>query len=214
MALPGLLIEYLVVGAMALLWLFPMMEVPFQAAAPLTQAVMITPVVYVLGMFIDALAYMITSKFPIKKYSLKALLKGYVLRKDEFENVRKNAGNIFLGESGASSKGLISVYTKKPELVSELNSRSSRDRIARGAFVNILLLWITSKLLGPTEVDFLDSIAHSNWMIISIFSLIVWGFLEIHSYSFELRIGEVLREGGSTEHDILENFPEAETYSS
>ena len=194
MALPGLLIEYLVVGAMALLWLFPVIGIPFQSSAPLAQAVLVIPVVYVLGMFIDAAAYIIVSKFPLRKYSLKSFIKSYVLRKEEFNGIVINSGNAFLAKAGGSSKGLISAYRKSPEIVRELTSRSSRDRIARGAFINILLLWVTSKLWGPTHVEFLNSITHGTWAIITLFSIIVWMFLEIHSFSFELRLGEFLSE--------------------
>ncbi len=57
MVLPGLLIEYLVVGSMSPLWFLPLISVDFNNGIPLGKGAALAPAIYVLGMFVDFVAF-------------------------------------------------------------------------------------------------------------------------------------------------------------
>jgi len=188
-ALPGLLIEYLVVGSMALLWLLPLLSINFENGIPLGKAAALGPSIYVLGMFVDAMAFILFSKLPTKKYSLKKLVRFFVKKKPDIKNVQPI---IFKDSSGRSSRGKIWLYLYEPALIREVQDRSSRDRVARGAVVNILLMWGES-LLNRTNNDLIfNSFNNYHWSLLFLFSFLTWGFLESNSYAFELRTDHMI----------------------
>jgi hypothetical protein len=82
MNIPGLLIEYLVVGSSALLWLFPLLGVPFFAKESLSfeKAAALAPTLYVLGMLVDYLAFVLVTAVPSRHHSLKALVRRRLYR--------------------------------------------------------------------------------------------------------------------------------------
>lgn len=190
MALPGLLVEYLVIGSMALLWLLPLVT---ESCGPIDigTAAILAPSLYVLGMFIDILAFLLVSRFPRRTHSLKSLVRCIVRHKSD---IKKTDDNVFLQDYGRTTRGTIWLYLENaPELVNEVKARSSRDRVARGAIVNIVIMWIMSSvgypgLLLPSEV--LGN--HWFWGVLTGFSMLAWGLLEFHSYGFELRAGEMV----------------------
>lgn len=184
MALPGLLIEYLVVGAMALLWALPLLSIDrgVELSSPLIG--FLAPVLYVLGMFIDFVAYILLTRLPTKKYSIKSLVRRISSCRYPIEFLESNP---FSYKSRLQSAPIVQLSGKSPELLKEINERSSRDRIARGSFINILLLWITCQL-EPNAL--LINLNQWQWFGLALFSLTVWAFLERHSYLFELAVGE------------------------
>lgn len=186
MALPGLLIEYLVVGSMALLWALPLANIDISGQIPFGSAAALAPAIYVLGMFVDFIAFALLSQLPMREYSLKQLIRNIAnssFKKDP--KFLKN--NMFASDIRRNSTGLIRLGLNNPELLREVNERSSRDRIARGAFINILLLWGVSLWSDtPTILNFNTF----QWGGLALFSLMVWTFLEWHSYRFELNVGK------------------------
>lgn len=189
MALPGLLVEYLVVGSMALLWALPLAGLNLDGEIPVGSAAALAPAIYVLGMFIDFAAFILVSKIPTRDYSLKALVRWWVHEKPDIEVSDKNP---FAGKFGRSSRGLIWLSQYSPDLAREVRERSSRDRVARGVMVNILLIWLASKSVGESAPIIIPD---TSWILILTFSLCVWLFLETHSYSFEIRAGELIDTG-------------------
>lgn len=171
MTVPGLLVEYLVIGSMALIWFLPLMGVPFDQGASITleKAAALGPAIYVIGMFIDFLAFWIFSG-PTKKYCLKALAHSLI--------------DIRPPEDKKKYQRLLWLHKNAPEVVKEINMRSSRDRIARGAVVNILLSYIV-EYRSP-----LITWKHGNltwqfiWIAMFIIGLLLWIFFEGNSYKF------------------------------
>jgi hypothetical protein len=76
MNIPGLLIEYLVIGSTALLWLLPLAGVSLTSteSASIGKAAALAPALYVLGMLVDFCAFLLVSYVPNKTGSLKALV--------------------------------------------------------------------------------------------------------------------------------------------
>jgi len=116
MQLPGLLIEYLISGAFALLWILvllvtPGVEIPMPRSSKLWP--LLVPLLYVLGMLIDYIA-------SIAVYPLKQRIKRRVRILSNHDTTK--------------------LWIKSPDLAREIAHRSSRDRVARGAIINIFFL--------------------------------------------------------------------------
>jgi hypothetical protein len=62
LVIPGLLVEYLISGAVALIWFVPLAE-RASFRVPLLDPLYLAPGIYVLGMFVDVIAHSVT-KYP------------------------------------------------------------------------------------------------------------------------------------------------------
>ena len=193
MALPGLLVEYLVTGSMALLWFLPLVTGTCEPSFNFAIATFLAPMLYVLGMFIDFLAFLFVSRLPLgRDRSLKALVRWVVLQNSD---IVEAPDNVFLQEHGRTTRGTIWLYLHDaPDLVNEIKARSSRDRVARGAIVNIMIMWVMTSMEGFPGLLFVKEMQwhHWSWAGISLFSIMAWGLLEGNSYGFELRAGEMV----------------------
>jgi hypothetical protein len=172
MTLPGLLIEYLINGATALVWLAPLLASHgidvFQSG---TLPFLIVGL-YVFGMVIDFLAYWLVR--PLKNV------------------VRKRAwlkhGNGDPQPAGKSMEREIQFSLYAPEIAKEVAMRSSRDRVARGAIANSILAL------------FLEHVFHINpqtlpvfaWVSIVVIFVLMWWVFQGLSYGYEFRAAVAL----------------------
>lgn len=156
MATPGLLVEYLVSGAIAFAWLFPSLRslLPAIDSALLPIAFLL---LYVLGMAVDMLAWA-TTNLP-KRWIRKRVYRRYRER------------DLSDSESGTLRQAKIALYA--PELSRELAMRSSRDRIARGCVVNSVLATV---FVLPWTAG----------CALIIFTIVLWAGFERLSFGFEL----------------------------
>jgi|SRR5215213_123543 len=123
MQLPGLLIEYLVNGSCALIWIWILFLIPgVDLPAGIDVAKMdgariafFIPIMYVLGMTVDYLSLITVRPFAVK-----------YLR----------------GGRDSSIASTAKIMLNSAELGKEYIIRSSRDRIARGMFVNSVITTI------------------------------------------------------------------------
>jgi hypothetical protein len=164
MSVPGLLIEYLVNGVVALVWAYPLIRDALVALpAPVLAALALS--LYVVGMVVDVLGWLLTRRF--KPLIRRSVLRQY-RRSPESEN-----------ESSTMRQARIRLHA--PELAKELDMRSSRDRIARGLIVNAVLasFFLSPAWIGPT---------------LTVASVILWAMFERLSFMFELCAEEVLNE--------------------
>jgi hypothetical protein len=173
MALPGLLIEYLINGALALLWLYPLLRKFGLAEIHSSYLPFFALGLYVVGMIVDYIAWVVTRpvKFRIRK-RIKASL----------------------GVESKSSPGLSHLRQVKfaiyaPEIAKEAAMRSSRDRIARGAIINSILAIIINLILS-TNI-FLTLILG---MVALIVCTIMWISFETFSYSYEVKAEQAVDE--------------------
>jgi len=165
MSLPGLLIEYLVSGSLALVWLYqylPLQVSELQA----WHAPLIGVLLYVVGMAVDLVAFV-------------------ALRAPKFRVRAYVAGKIGVSQSSARASGtarLVFIQKTSPTIAAELAARSSRDRIARGTFVNAAIATIVGVPQLPRVV----------LLAVTLVALILWLFSEATSHLYELRAAQVL----------------------
>lgn len=76
MALPGLFVEYLVIGSLALLWALPLTGVDLESNDLVTiKIAALAPAIYVLGMFVDFIAFLFVTGVPFRNGSYKARVR-------------------------------------------------------------------------------------------------------------------------------------------
>ena len=144
------LLEYLVSGFIALLWLAPLIHRQFGEVPRLDDAsiTLYLPVAYVLGIFIDATSAALLERFKLRQY----------------------------GSSTAPYARTARILARAPEHVARtLQAYAGRDRIARGVLLNALIALVvypyalsTRTRLGALAVAFL----------VAIWSALVWRRLE------------------------------------
>ena len=172
--LAGMLIEYFVVGAVAGLWLGPVVvsavltnpSVPKELYGGIAAA--LVPALYLAGMICDLLGYKLLHD-----------------RKSDIEaTVRRKAKS-----SDFSAQRLHALAVSyEPALAKEIESRSTRDRIARGSLIaSIPLLWLSpfegyGKMAATTIAVF---------MVVALYLL--WHRMQTLSAKYELQVATILR---------------------
>ncbi len=164
MSIPGLLIEYLVNGAIALLVLYHT-EVGPRLLETGTKLPVLALALYVAGMAIDIVAFAITRQAK------------HWIRRSVFSKYRPGQGEDTV--SGTERQARIGLFA--PELYREMAMRSSRDRISRGLIVNALL---AAFLVKPTWIG----------VVATISAVVMWLSFERLSYVFELCADKVVTD--------------------
>lgn len=165
MTLPGLFIEYLVSGALALIWLVPLLPGDVSTLQP-WQAPIVAAFLYVLGMSIDLVAF--------------ALLRPAKWRLRNVVARRMNLSHY--ASIGSASARLAFLRRASPVIAAEIAARSSRDRIARCTFVNAVLFAFLGNSGWPARYLLLLCVA----------ALGMWIFFEASSHTYELRAAQEL----------------------
>jgi hypothetical protein len=179
MAIPGLLIEYLISGILTLIWLYPLANtyLPQDTTRFLTHSSylpLFVACLYVIGMIIDYFAWLITK--PFKNRISQRLEKRYALE------LPPSPGRSHIREA--------KFVMYAPEIAKESAMRASRDRIARGIIVNSIIATIVYSLLLDTKLHFALPIG----VILIIMSSVIWGAFEKVSYGFELKAEQAIDE--------------------
>ena len=182
MQLPGLLVEYLINGSCALIWLAVLLkatgiDLPQGNDARLA---ILLPGLYVLGMIVDYLAV--------------TVLKFFKSRIEERE--RQALRGCLIDSSHAT----ITIHSA--DLAKELAMRSSRDRIARGALINSILVMAAFLIL------FRSSNRASLSLIILLFGLalslvcfLMWRRCEIATCRFQSEAAQAISHKLSLKRD-------------
>ena len=125
MSLPGLFVEYLVSGSVAMIWLLPLLFTLLPNASQNENLYLVfIPGLYVLGMAVDYLSWRLTRRY--KKRLQQKINQEYGVKEEQMK--------------GLAEKLLI----LEPELLSRLDMYSSRDRIARGTALNSAIATLLS----------------------------------------------------------------------
>jgi hypothetical protein len=150
MNLPGLLIEYLITGATALVWLLllfyraqPGLAAQFRLDRidPKTFAFLV-PLAYVIGMIIDYVSRFVahTLDFLIVRRAIWPLRRRISARIPNRTGVYQKLKKLIEPpEQKPARLSQHEVMLVSAELGKQLEMRSSRDRIARGAFLNSIV---------------------------------------------------------------------------
>ena len=176
MSLPGLFVEYLVNGSVALIWLMPLL---FTFMPDISRSgnlyLVFVPGLYVLGMMIDSLSWAITR--PYKKRLHQKICEEYKVTEAQMD--------------GFSEKLLL----HNPELLTRLDMFSSRDRIARGALSNAMLA--TAVLCGYFLFAHAWVFAIISLLVgtlISFLCLLMWKRYQSSSYEHEIYCLQALED--------------------
>lgn len=191
MALPGLLVEYLVIGAVALLWALPLVTNELCVEKfPLEWVVAVVPIIYVLGMFVDFISFIIVTWLPCRNGSYKTRVRAIVEKKLDgtesgyaiylrivwggFCGLEKTHHNEF---PGPTVRRQIRLVAEKPELAKQIEVRSGRDRIARCTVINLALI-------GFVLLESQPKLAVASFVLTAV-AIPMWIFFESNSYGYE-----------------------------
>ncbi len=165
MALPGLLIEYLINGAMALVWLYPLLKKYGVPEPPTAYLALCALGLYFVGMVVDIVAWAVTRS--VKRKIRKGVAKKYSFTESE--------------TTGSAHTWQVKFALYAPEVAKESAMRGSRDRIARGAIINSILATVVVLPLGIGLGCILVSAA-------------MWMSFEQVSYAYELNARRLVEE--------------------
>jgi len=191
MKIPGLLIEYLFTGSLVFLACLLIVPadycselLPTQISDKALGPLLITPVIYLAGAMLDSFGSLIL-RIPKKRIR---------------ENARKEWSNILpdnykLPDESKSRMLAVYLLLTNETIGKEFESRSSRDRIARGAFFVSLLSIIPSLYWDKI-------IAAIVLVVLSIALFALWWKEERSSYLFKLRAWYL-----SSEEELIKNGP-------
>jgi hypothetical protein len=150
MSLAGMLVEYLITGCSALIWiwlilLLPGADLPAGVNArelEAHQVAFFVPILYVLGLFIDYLAKGLTDF--LDERVRQQLWRSAARRLSKFTQEDSRLGKWLAGpKSYDGSIEYADIFFHAPDLGKQLELRSTRDRVARGALMNTLLIGAT-----------------------------------------------------------------------
>jgi len=170
MQIPGLLIEYLITGSVALIWLVPLLSMSGVSLQGCDGAViaLFAPGLYVVGMIVDSIGW-----FVLRPQRRR-------IRQRVYEGHDFGGGKVF----DRDPRFLVHV----PELAKANEMYSSRDRIARGAFVSV----VVATIVHATRFGGLGmlSLCAACVVIGAAVSLVCWGMWARYqraSYEYEIQ---------------------------
>jgi hypothetical protein len=174
--IPGLLVEYLVSGCVALVWLLPLLQVlGYSPQKNPAIAALFLPGLYVLGMVVDFVGW-----FAFRRLKSRIKRKAYANLKPEF---------------GTTHAVEIRILIYAPELAQASEMRSSRDRVARGTVVNAILGTVVLTLCGQRAGISLAPISIvAIGLLIVLLCLAMWYRFQRLSYDYEMRSLNAIQE--------------------
>ena len=182
MNIPGLLIEYLVIGGVSCLWLLPLLlwlgVFPTSGSDVLKAItpVIAIPFLYVMGLMIDIPAEKLIKarKDTIRKKT-----------KDKFYTKVNDSRSIIDAKIAFST---VEVMHLSQDLGKESEMRSSRDRIARGTFLNLFIAaFVFPSLSESPLLSRHDIVVFCALLGLSGVFYLIWESCEKASYWYRLR---------------------------
>ena len=169
MQTPGMFIEYLINGSVALMWVLPILRVLGIPTPKETATIaLFLPGLYVIGMIVDYGGWLISR--PYKKRLRDKTLKE-------------------LGLSYEAARGLQpKVFIYAPDLAKASEMRSSRDRIARGTLINVLFTTVVlATLSSNVGISLSPQLIIFVGLIAGVVCAAMWIRFQTLAYSYELR---------------------------
>lgn len=190
MSLPGLFVEYLVIGYIALTWLIPWFyfgQSSFLKNEASVLAIVFVPFAYVIGMLVDSIGH-------------RTLRKPRTwIRRKTYSKYQNSEIDI----EGLKARLLVHA----PEVAKTYEMYSSRDRIARGLFVNSVIATISLGFLaGIYSSGLTVVITVIACVIICVMSCALWADYKRRTCIFEVFSLRALKEkfGVSTHQGEIE----------
>jgi hypothetical protein len=151
MQLPGMLIEYLITGSCALIWMWVLAKVLGKEVPDVTDARLIVfiPAIYVVGMIIDYVARGLVEFIRKSAKERNRKTKSSRTSTSHTKSVVLKSEEKGTPKLGPASIARAYMFLQSPDLGKQYEMRSSRDRVARGAFLNAILLTISLTIFCP-----------------------------------------------------------------
>jgi hypothetical protein len=186
MSLPGFLVEYLVNGSCALVWIWMIVLLAGSDAPALDKSslALLAPALYVLGMIIDFIAKLFEELFKVHKKGARTTFHDF-LRKKESDKY------------DYSKTAIIAAYST--DLSNHVGMRSSRDRVARGSIVNALLLTLCATLYVSQHPK-----PYFKWPLVLVAGLMLSGLCFLMWRHFE-KLSSEFKNGAIVALNIKEN---------
>ncbi|MGK7883410.1 MAG: hypothetical protein AB4057_02150 [Crocosphaera sp.] len=190
MNIPGLLIEYLITGSIALIWIIPFLNIFGISLVTYTSllgniiSLVAIPFIYIVGLSLDMITTWIIMKLECKKKIKekidKEFEKHYPKEYKKIENREFSIENIWLYSS---------------EIGKGYETRSSRDRIARGTVLNfIIAAFIIPICAYPSILSFTSLITFIIFLVLSGLFYLIWKECEARTYRYRLYILRLILE--------------------
>jgi hypothetical protein len=184
MTVPGLLIEYLITGAIGIVWIGWLLNSSSPAPHSWTEltaahVTLLLPVAYVIGTFIDFVGRVLTRAIDEKqgRRGKHGSEKHFVEVEFCFDppTIRKQAVRVV---------GKEEMFIRAPEAAKQYELRKTRDRVARGVFANFMMMtFAVSPIVAyraPADLIFVIPVLVS----LSWFSYLVWAKMVELSVTF------------------------------
>lgn len=198
MNIPGLLIEYLITGSIAFIWIIPLFSIfeislttHISSLGSIVSLVGI-PFIYVFGLSLDMISLFIINKLKLKekiREKIREKIKPKFNKKYDIEkyDIQKYK-EIFK----------INVWLYSSEIGKAYETRSSRDRIARGTVLNfIIAAFITPISICRTHGTILkleSLITFIIFILLSTLFYLIWKECEAITYEYQLHVLQLMLE--------------------
>ncbi len=185
MQIPGLLIEYLINGSVALIWLLPLIistnVIPDKIDNSTLAVVILVPALYVLGMVIDTVANFIVS--PHKARIRERMYQKNGISEAEFQKM-----------DGYLIEAKLILYA--PELAKAVEKRSTRDRIARSSIVNVILAMIILIVYGFSQKNnwLIPVLYLTGGVVVILFCWMMWARYQAGSFAYGITAFQALEK--------------------
>lgn len=205
MSFPGLLIEYLITGATAFLWMWFLLHhaiVPAELRLDMIDSAKLTlivPFAYVLGMIIDFVSKLVTEalKWLLVKRALLPLRRIIsTTLPDRYKNLKRA---IELRKRDSAPLSQQQVLLAAGELGKQLEMRSSRDRVARGAFLNTLIgtAVVTSYYAAQPQTEFFSKSVLAGGLVLASLLFAMWYRFDRLTDRYRRKAGEAIQKKDS-----------------
>jgi hypothetical protein len=180
------LVEYLAAGIAALLWLRPLAQKILNFEIPINEAsvVLVLPMAYVLGIYIDSTSSFVISSIRHLRYKITRRLRKFPLQNalKRIRNALKRIQDTCLGPPYSGTyKRTVSILSKSPELLAQtMLTYVGRDRIARCMALNSVLGILTVLVISPGNQALLGIL-----VVALLWSVLLWIRLKRLSSKFK-----------------------------
>jgi hypothetical protein len=181
-------LEYLVSGVVALIWLVPLLQGdPMHSGSfSTTQAVIMLPILYVVGMLIDGLGYLATRPL---KHRLRARRGGYP------RGLEGECATTFVIHHSA-------------ELGKAMEIRSTRDRIARGMIINFFAAGVVVIMRNWSPIDGgAPGVLSVGLLVCAVLSGVMWWRFQELSSNFKSNAVDTILRARAIKADDLQPAP-------
>ncbi len=203
MILPGLVIEYLITGATAFLWMWFLLHLLPMGLRPnmldtldSAKLTLMVPFAYVVGMIIDFASRLVTNAlewllvqralWPLRRMISAALPDQYQNLKRAFEPRKRDSAPLSQQQ----------VLIASGELGKQLEMRSSRDRVARGAFLNALIgtAFVTSYYAANRGTQIYSKYILMGGLVLASLLFAMWYRFDHLTHRYRRKAGEAIQE--------------------